>query len=182
MHCDDQPVFNYYVEAANRTMELNERCPALVDLVVGRAAQHSFVPLGLLSRLGDFTSCRDFLLHTFYHTNSHRLTHVTYSKTTCGEKKKKVKRELCLAKLNSVINIYLESNRKIHQIFTLKLTQWRVFREALNTHWLPRNHIYNSRISRLERFGVVLQLFARATINFFLELCKLAGNVSSVAV
>lgn len=65
---------------------------------------------------------------------------------------------------------------------TLELTKWRVLGEALNTHWLAGNHIHNGSISRLEEFGVVLQLLARAAINLFLELCKLAGDVSSVTV
>lgn len=65
---------------------------------------------------------------------------------------------------------------------TLELTQRRVLREALNTHWLARNHIHNGSISRFEGFGVVLQFLARAAINLFLELCKLAGDVSCVTV
>lgn len=64
-------------------MKLDDRCPALGDLGVGRVAQHSFVPLGLLGRLGDFTSSGDFLLHTFDYTNSHSLTHVAHCETTC---------------------------------------------------------------------------------------------------
>lgn len=66
-------------------MELDNGCPALGDLVVGRAAQHSFVPLGLLSRLGDLTSGGDFLLHPLYHTNGNGLAHVANRKTTYGE-------------------------------------------------------------------------------------------------
>lgn len=68
------------------------------------------------------------------------------------------------------------------QSSTLELTERRVFREALNTHRLARNHIHNGSISRLEGFGVVLKLLAGAAINLLLELCKLAGDVSRVAV
>lgn len=64
-------------------MKLDDRCPALGDLGVGRVAQHSFVPLGLLGRLSDFTSGGDFLLHAFDYTNSHSLTHVAHCETTC---------------------------------------------------------------------------------------------------
>lgn len=71
---------------------------------------------------------------------------------------------------------------KFNKSSTLKLTKWRVLREALNTHGLARNHIDNGSISRLEGFGVVLQLLARAAINLFLELCELAGDVSCVTV
>lgn len=63
-------------------MELDDRCPALGDLEVGRVAQHSFVPLGLLGGLGNFTSGRDFLLHTLDHANGHSLAHITHCKTT----------------------------------------------------------------------------------------------------
>lgn len=62
------------------------------------------------------------------------------------------------------------------------LTQRRVLREALHTHGLARYHVHNGSISRLEEFGVVLQLLARAAVNLLLELCKLAGDVSSVTV
>lgn len=65
---------------------------------------------------------------------------------------------------------------------SLELTQWRVLRETLNTHWLARNHIHNGSISRLEGFGIVLQLLARAAIDLLLELCELASDMSSVAV
>ena len=64
-------------------MELDDRCPALGDLGVGRIAQHSFVPLGLLGGLGDFTGGGDLLLHTLDYTNSHSLTHVAHRETTC---------------------------------------------------------------------------------------------------
>lgn len=63
-------------------MELDDRCPALGDLGVGRVAQHSFVPLGLLGGFGNFTSGSDLLLHTLDHSNSHGLTHVAHCKTT----------------------------------------------------------------------------------------------------
>lgn len=70
-------------------MELDERCPALGDLGVGRGAQHSFVPLGLLGGLGDFTSGGDLLLHALDHADGHGLTHVTNRKTTCKVKRRK---------------------------------------------------------------------------------------------
>lgn len=64
-------------------MKSDDGCPALGDLGVGRVAQHSFVPLGLLGGLGNLTSGGDFLLHTLNYTNSHSLTHVTNRKPTC---------------------------------------------------------------------------------------------------
>lgn len=63
-------------------MKLDDRCPALGDLGVGRVAQHSFVPLGLLGGLGNFTSGGDFLLHALNDTDGHSLAHVTHRKTT----------------------------------------------------------------------------------------------------
>uniref|UniRef100_A0A8C1RS87 Uncharacterized protein n=2 Tax=Cyprinus carpio TaxID=7962 RepID=A0A8C1RS87_CYPCA len=62
------------------------------------------------------------------------------------------------------------------------LTQWWVLREALHTHGLARDHKNNGSISRFESLGVVLKLLARTTVDLLLELSKLAGNVSSVAV
>lgn len=61
-------------------MELDDGCPALGDLAVGREAQHSFVPLGLLGGLGNFTSGIGLLLHTFNHSDGHSLTHVPHCK------------------------------------------------------------------------------------------------------
>lgn len=63
-----------------------------------------------------------------------------------------------------------------------KLTQWWVLREALHTHGLAGDHVYDGSISRLKELWVVFQLLTRATVNLFLELCKLACNVCSVAV
>lgn len=81
MHCDDKPVFDYQFKVANYRMALDDGCPALGDLWVGRVAQHSFVPLGLLGRLGYFPRGGDLLLHTFDDPDSHRLTHVAHGKT-----------------------------------------------------------------------------------------------------
>lgn len=69
-------------------MKLDDRCPALGDLEVGRVAQHSFVPLGLLGGLGNFTRSGDFLLHAFDYANGHGLAHVTHRKTTCRVERK----------------------------------------------------------------------------------------------
>lgn len=59
-------------------MALDDACPALGDLGVGRVAQHSFVPLGLLGRLGYLPRGGDLLLHAFDHPDGHRLTHVAH--------------------------------------------------------------------------------------------------------
>lgn len=63
-----------------------------------------------------------------------------------------------------------------------RLTEGRVLGEALHTHGLPRDHLYNGRVARLQGLGVVLQLLARAPVNLLLELGKLAGDVGRVAV
>lgn len=61
-------------------MALDDGCPALGDLRLGSVAQHSFVPLGLLGRLGDLPGGGDLFLHTFNDPDSHRLTHVAHGK------------------------------------------------------------------------------------------------------
>lgn len=66
--------------------------------------------------------------------------------------------------------------------FELRLTQRRILREALHTHRFAWDHVHNGSISRLQGFGVVLQLLSRTTVNLLLQLGKLAGNVSGVAV
>jgi len=63
-----------------------------------------------------------------------------------------------------------------------ELTKRGVGREALHTHGLARDHVNNGSISRFKSLGVVLKLLARTTVDFLLELSKLAGDVSSVAV
>uniref|UniRef100_A0A672HEU3 Uncharacterized protein n=1 Tax=Salarias fasciatus TaxID=181472 RepID=A0A672HEU3_SALFA len=67
-------------------------------------------------------------------------------------------------------------------INTLSHTERRIFREALNTNRFSRHHGDNGSISRLQSFGVVLNLFARTAVNLLLELVELAGDVSSVTV
>jgi len=62
------------------------------------------------------------------------------------------------------------------------MTQRRIIREALNTHGFARDHINNGSVSRFQELRAILQLLAGTTINLLLELSKLAGNVSSVAI
>lgn len=69
-------------------MESDERCPALGDLGVGSVAQHSFGPLGLLGRLGDFAGGGGLLLHTLNHADRHSLPHVAHRETTCKAKRR----------------------------------------------------------------------------------------------
>uniref|UniRef100_A0A5F9DKM0 Uncharacterized protein n=1 Tax=Oryctolagus cuniculus TaxID=9986 RepID=A0A5F9DKM0_RABIT len=61
-------------------------------------------------------------------------------------------------------------------------TQRRIVREALNTHGLAGNHINNGSITRFQKFRAIFQLLSRTTINFFLQLSKLASNVSCVTI
>lgn len=68
------------------------------------------------------------------------------------------------------------------QISTSLLTEWRVLGEAFHAHRLAGNHVDDGSISRLERFGIVLQLLAGAAVYLLLQLCELAGDVSGVAV
>lgn len=66
--------------------------------------------------------------------------------------------------------------------FLATLTERRVLREALHTHGLAGDHIHDGGVSRLERFGIVLQLLAGAAVDLLLQLRKLAGDVSRVTV
>lgn len=63
-----------------------------------------------------------------------------------------------------------------------KATERREFGVGFNTHGLGRNHLNNSRVTRLDKLGVVLKLLARTTIDLLNQLGELAGNVSSVAI
>lgn len=83
MHCDNGPDVYYGVQ-----ME-QDVCGSSASLNVwgSSPAQRSFGLLCLLCRFGDFTACRGFLFHTFYHSHRHRLTHVSDSKTAWGIKK-----------------------------------------------------------------------------------------------
>lgn len=67
-------------------------------------------------------------------------------------------------------------------VSSVSLTQWGILGEALNTHGFSRHHVDDGGVSRLESLGVVLKLLAGTTVDFFLELAELAGNVSGVAV
>lgn len=62
------------------------------------------------------------------------------------------------------------------------LTERRIIREALNTHWFARDHINDGSISRFQEFGAILQLLAGTTINLLFELSKFARNVSGMAI
>uniref|UniRef100_G1TVQ6 Uncharacterized protein n=1 Tax=Oryctolagus cuniculus TaxID=9986 RepID=G1TVQ6_RABIT len=62
------------------------------------------------------------------------------------------------------------------------MTQRRIVREALNTHGLAGNHINNDSITRFQEFRAIFQLLSRMMINCFLQLSKLASNVSCVTI
>uniref|UniRef100_A0A8C0TLQ7 Uncharacterized protein n=1 Tax=Canis lupus familiaris TaxID=9615 RepID=A0A8C0TLQ7_CANLF len=62
------------------------------------------------------------------------------------------------------------------------MAQRRIVREALNTHRFARNHINNGSIPRFQELGTIFQLLSRMTIYLFLQLSKLASNVSCVTI
>jgi hypothetical protein len=62
------------------------------------------------------------------------------------------------------------------------LTKRRVFLEALHTHGLAGDHVNDGSVSRLQELGGILKLLAGTTVDLLLELAKLAGDVSSVAI
>uniref|UniRef100_A0A8C0T091 Uncharacterized protein n=1 Tax=Canis lupus familiaris TaxID=9615 RepID=A0A8C0T091_CANLF len=73
------------------------------------------------------------------------------------------------------------SNRLSH-VTNSKTAQRRIVREALNTHRFARNHINNGSIPRFQELGTIFQLLSRTTIYLFLQLSKLASNVSCVTI
>lgn len=58
----------------------------------------------------------------------------------------------------------------------------RVVSEGLNTHWLGRNHLDDSSVTRLDELGSILNGLAGTTINLLQELSELAGDVGGVTV
>uniref|UniRef100_A0A8C0LVL8 Uncharacterized protein n=1 Tax=Canis lupus familiaris TaxID=9615 RepID=A0A8C0LVL8_CANLF len=73
------------------------------------------------------------------------------------------------------------SNHLSH-VTNSKIAQRRIVREALNTHRFARNHINNGSIPRFQELGTIFQLLSRTTIYLFLQLSKLASNVSCVTI
>jgi len=61
-------------------------------------------------------------------------------------------------------------------------SQRRVVGESLDTHWLRRNHLDDSGITRLDKLGSVFNGFTGTTVNLLQKLAELASNVGSVAV
>uniref|UniRef100_A0A8C0P626 Uncharacterized protein n=1 Tax=Canis lupus familiaris TaxID=9615 RepID=A0A8C0P626_CANLF len=62
------------------------------------------------------------------------------------------------------------------------MAQRRIVREALNTHRFARNHINNGSIPRFQELGTIFQLLSRTMNYVFLQLSKLASNVSCVTI
>jgi hypothetical protein len=54
--------------------------------------------------------------------------------------------------------------------------------EGFNTHGLGRNHFDDSRVTRLDEFGSVLDRLASSAIDLLQELRELASNVGGMAV
>ena len=54
--------------------------------------------------------------------------------------------------------------------------------ECFHTHWLGRDHLDNSGVTRLDELGVVLNGFAGTTVNLLKEFGEFAGNVGCVAI
>jgi hypothetical protein len=61
-------------------------------------------------------------------------------------------------------------------------TKRRIVSVSFNAHRLGRNHLDDSRVTRLDELGVVFELLTGTTIDLLNELSELAGNVSSVAI
>jgi hypothetical protein len=61
-------------------------------------------------------------------------------------------------------------------------SKWRVVSEGLDTEGLSWDEFDDSGVSVLQSLRVVLNLLSGTTVDLLLELGKLAGNVSSVAI
>jgi hypothetical protein len=61
-------------------------------------------------------------------------------------------------------------------------TKWRVFGERLDAHGLRGDELDDGGITRLDKFGRVLDRFTRSTIDLLHEFRELARNVRSVAI
>lgn len=63
-----------------------------------------------------------------------------------------------------------------------ELTQrWKVA-VSLHHHRFGGNKLHNGRISTFNLLGILLQRLSRATVDLGFDVCKLAGDVSRVAV
>merc|ERR1712002_4556 len=61
-------------------------------------------------------------------------------------------------------------------------SEWWVFGESFDAHWFLWGKDSNGGISGFDEFGVVFEFLTGTTIDLFLELRELAGNVSCVAI
>jgi len=61
-------------------------------------------------------------------------------------------------------------------------TEWWVFREGFDAHWLRWNHLDDGSITRLDELGAVFNRLASTTIDLLEKLGELASNVGSVAI
>jgi hypothetical protein len=91
-----------------------------------------------------------------------------------------------LGSLGSLVNLLdglddTDSDGLTH-ITDSETTKRRIVSVSFNTHRLGRNHLDDSRVTRLDELGVVFELLTGTTIDLLNELSELAGNVSSVAI
>lgn len=63
-----------------------------------------------------------------------------------------------------------------------KTSERRVVSKGLDTHWLGWHHLDDSRITRLDEFGSVLDRFTGTTVDLLKDFREFACNVGGVAI
>jgi hypothetical protein len=88
-----------------------------------------------------------------------------------------------LASLLSLIDALDDTNSdSLSHIPDGESSKGRIISESLDAHGLGRNHLDNSRISRLDKFRSIFNFLARSSIDFLEKFSEFTRNMRSVTI
>jgi hypothetical protein len=88
-----------------------------------------------------------------------------------------------LASLLGLLNTLDDTNsNRLSHIPNSESSKGRIVSESLNTHWLRWNHLDNSTVTRLDKFGSIFDLLASSSINLLEEFSEFTGDVGGVTI
>ena len=88
-----------------------------------------------------------------------------------------------LASLLSLLNALNDTNsNRLSHIPNSESSKRRIISKSLNTHWLGRNHLDNSSISRFNKFRSIFNFLARSSINLFEKFSEFTSDMSGMTI
>lgn len=91
-------------------------------------------------------------------------------------------RDLRLTSFTLLDGLYDSYGDRLTHVANGEAAEGRVVGESLDAHRFLRNHLHDGCVARLNVRRIVLEFFARSSIDLLEEFAEFAGDVRSVAV